>query len=225
MKLYSSSRRRLKVAIYFLILLLAGLMVRLYFLQVMSGQIYAQEAQESLLRSKTVQAPRGNIYDRNGKLLVKSVPNPAIAVDPRIVIQNEDVIDILCTKLDLKKQEVMQKLKKSNISYLERVILKQGIDYPTMIYFKENSINLPGVEVIDVFLREYEYGNLAAHILGYTGEIDEDKLKSGQYSVGYEGGDQIGLSGIESYYEQVLKGTKGRITYEVDPIGKPRSII
>ena len=224
-KLDSSSKRRLRIAIYFLVLLLAGLIVRLYFLQVMSGQIYAQEAQESILRSKTVQAPRGNIYDRNGKLLVKSVPSPAIAVDPRIVIQNENVVDILCTKLDLEKQEVLQKLKKSNISYLERVILKQGIDYATMIYFKENSASLPGVEVIDVFLREYEYGNLAAHILGYTGEIDEDKLKSGQYSVGYEGGDQIGLSGIESYYEQVLKGTKGRITYEVDPIGKPRNII
>ncbi len=204
---------------------MAGLMVRLYFLQVMSGEIYAQEAQESILRSKSVPAPRGNIYDRNGKLLVKSIPMPAVAVDPRIVLENEEVIDILCSKLGLFKSDLYNKLNKSNITYLERVILKQNIDYGTLIYFKENSSKLPGVEIVDIFLREYEYGGLAAHILGYTGEIDEEKLKSSQYSVGYEGGDQIGLSGIEAVYEQVLKGNKGKVTYEVDPIGKPKSII
>ena len=220
-----SSRRRLRVAIYFLILLTAVLVARLYFLQVMSGEIYAEEAQKIILRSKTLAAPRGNIYDRNGRLLVKSVPSPAIAVDPRAVLANEEVLDVLCTKLKLAKAKVTEKLKKSNISYLERVVLKQNIDYETMIYFKENSSSLPGVEVIDVFLREYEYGNLAAHILGYTGEIDEDKLKSSQYSAGYEGGDQIGLSGVEAYYENILKGTKGKVTYEVDPIGKPRNMI
>ena len=220
-----SSRRRLRIAIYFLILLTAVLVARLYFLQVMSGEIYAEEAQKIILRSKTLAAPRGNIYDRNGRLLVKSVPSPAIAVDPRVVLANEEVLDVLCTKLKLAKAKVTEKLKKSNISYLERVVLKQNIDYETMIYFKENSSSLPGVEVIDVFLREYEYGNLAAHILGYTGEIDEDKLKSSQYSAGYEGGDQIGLSGVEAYYENILKGTKGKVTYEVDPIGKPRNMI
>jgi len=94
-----------------------------------------------------------------------------------------------------------------------------------MIYFKENSGRFPGVEVVDVFLREYEYGSLASHILGYTGEIDEEKLKMNKYSVGYEGGDQVGLTGIEAIYENVLKGSKGKITYEVDPLGKPENIV
>lgn len=216
---------RLRFVIYFLIALVAVLVVRLYFLQVMSGQIYAQEASQSILRSKTIPAPRGDIFDRNGKLLVKNIPVPSVAVDPRVVIKNDVVIGILSDKLNIPEYKIREKLEKSNISYLERIVLKQDIDYPTLIYLKENSSNLPGVEIIDVFFREYEYGNLAAHILGYTGEIDENRLKMSEYSVGYEGGDQIGLTGIEEFYEDLLRGIKGNITYEVDPVGKPEGII
>lgn len=224
-RLDSFTKIRLRLVTYFLLLLMGGLIVRLYFLQVMTGEVYASQAQQSLLRSKSIPAPRGNIYDRNGKLLVKSIPAPAIAIDPSIVSGNEDVINALCEKLNLDKGELQKKIDKSNISYLERIILKQNIDYGTMIYFKENSDKFPGVEIVDVFLREYEYGSLAAHILGYTGEIDEDRLKMSKYSMGYEGGDQIGLTGIEDTYENVLKGSKGKITYEVDPQGKPKDIV
>jgi len=221
----SYTKTRFRLVVYFILILVTVLIVRLYFLQVMSGEVYAAEASESILRTKTVLAPRGNIYDRNGKLLVKSIPAPAVAVDPRIVAENEEVISILSQKLNMSINEISKKLEKSNISYLERVILKQNIDYQTMIYLKENLNKLPGVEIIDIFLREYEYGSLASHILGYIGEIDEETLKVQEYSVGYEGGDQIGLTGIEEVYEQILKGTKGRITYEVDPVGRPKNIV
>lgn len=218
-------KMRFRVIIYLMLALVATLIVRLYFLQVMSGSLYAQEASQSIVRTETVPAPRGNIYDRNGKLLVKSVPSPAVAVDPSIVADNEEVLEILSEKLRIPYDEIAEKVKKSNISYLERVILKQDVDYETMIYIKENANSLPGVEIINVFFREYQYGSLAAHVLGYIGEIDEEKLKSEEYSVEYEGGDQIGLTGIEEFYEDVLKGTKGKITYEVDPLGRPKTIV
>jgi len=224
-KLDSNIKTRFRFVIYFLIILVAVIALRLYFLQVMSGQIFAQEASELMLRSVNVAAPRGNIYDRNGKILVRSIPVPALAVDPRIVGGNEETIKILSDKLNISRHTIKEKINKSNISYLERIILKQGIDYETMIFFKENSSKFPGVEIINVFLREYEYGSLAAHILGYTGEIDEERLNMSRYSVGYEGGDLIGLTGVEEIYEQMLKGNKGKITYEVDPLGRPRSII
>jgi len=224
-RLDSFTKIRLKIVTYFLLLLMAGLVARLYFMQVMTGELYASQARQSLLRSKNIPAPRGNIYDRNGKLLVKSIPAPSVAIDPRIVSGNEDVINELCQKLDLDRFELLEKISKSNISYLERIIIKQDIDYGTMIYFTENKDRLPGVEIVDVFLRQYEYGNLAAHVLGYTGEVDEERLKMSKYSIGYEGGDQIGLTGIEDTYENVLKGAKGKITYEVDPQGKPNNTV
>ncbi len=221
----SSTKIRFRIVVYFLIILVSALIVRLYFLQVMSGEVYAEEASASILRSKSISAPRGNIYDRNGKLLVKSIPTPAVVVDPRIISKNEDVLEVLSDKLNMSKYDILEKISEKNLSYLDKVIIQYDIDYGAMIYLKENSGNLPGVEVIDIFLREYEYGSVAAHILGYTGEIDEKRLMQQEYSTGYEGGDQIGLTGIEESYESVLKGTKGKITYEVDPVGKPQNIV
>jgi penicillin-binding protein 2 len=182
-------------------------------------------ASENITREKLLSAPRGNIYDRNGKLLVKSVPVAAVAVEPHILLNNWEALELLASYIDMTAEKIEEKLKSSNISYLERVILKTGIDKPTMIHLKENSANLPGVEVIDVYLREYRYGVLASHILGYTGEIDEVRLESEKYSNGYQGGDQIGLTGLEEYYEYALNGKKGLVKYEVDPLGKPVNVI
>jgi penicillin-binding protein 2 len=221
----SSTKIRFRLVIYFLIILITALVVRLYFLQVMSGEVYAQEASTSILREKNIPAPRGNIYDRNGKLLVRSIPSPAVMVDPRLVSKNEEVLDILSRKLNIRKSEILDKISQENLSYLDKVVLQYDIDYGALIYLKENAGNLPGVEVVDIFLREYEYGGVGAHVLGYTGEIDEQRLEMQQYSTGYEGGDQIGLTGVEETYEYILKGSKGKITYEVDPVGKPQNIV
>lgn len=155
---------------------LIALLLRLYFLQVISGEVFAQTAAESISRKTSVIAPRGNIYDRNGKLLVKSVPVAAVAVQPHILLQDENALELLAGYLNMESETIRQKLESANISYLERVFLKTGINKPSIIKLKENSSRLPGVEVLDVYLREYEYGVLASHILGYTGEIDEEKL-------------------------------------------------
>ena len=206
-------------------MILIVLILRLYFLQIMSGELYAELASKNITREKTVAAPRGNIYDQNGKLIVKSVPVAAVAVEPHIVLKNEDVMKALSDCLDMSYQDIKEKLEKSDVSYIDRVILKKDIDAATMIYLKENSSNLPGVEVVDVYIRKYNFGVLASHLLGYTGEISEDMLKSEKYGDGYEGGDQIGLTGLEETYESVLKGKKGKIVYEVDPLGRPVNIL
>ncbi len=217
-------KKRIKIVIYFLALAIIVLSVRLYFLQVMSGQLYAEMAQENIVRTKSVPAPRGNIYDRNGNLLVKSVPVPAISVEPLVVLENEKVLETLSRELDIGYDKLVSKLSSVNMSYLDRVILDHDISDETLVYFKENANNLVGVEVINIFLRQYNYSSLASHILGYTGEIDEEKLESGKYDT-YEGGDQIGISGIEQSYEDILRGSKGKVTYEVDPLGRPVNII
>lgn len=214
---------RFKIILYLLAIIALVLILRLYFLQVMSGELYAEMASENISREKTVLAPRGNIYDRNGKLLVKSIPVKAVAIEPLIVSENEDVMRTLSECLNMPYEDIKEKVEQSNLSYIDRLILKQDIDTPTMIYLKENSSKLPGVEIIDLYLREYNFGFLASHLLGYTGEIDEERLKSEKY-IDYEGGDQIGLTGLEEAYENLLKGKKGKIIYEVDPMGRPVSI-
>jgi len=215
---------RFRIVLYLLAILAVVLILRLYFLQIMSGGLYAELASENISREKTVSAPRGNIYDRNGKLLVKSVPVKAVAIEPLIVSENEDVMRILSECLNISYEKIKEKVEKSNLPYTDRLILKQDIDTATMIYLKENSDKLPGVEVIDLYLREYDFGFLASHLLGYTGEIDEERLQSEVY-MDYEGGDQIGLTGLEEAYESLLTGKKGKIIYEVDPLGRPVNIL
>jgi penicillin-binding protein 2 len=221
----SNIKIRFRIVLYLLAMVSIVLMLRLYFLQVMSGGLYAELASENISREKTVAAPRGNIYDRNGKLLVESIPVKAVAVEPHIVLKNEGVMEILSDCLNMSYEDIKKRMEQSNVSYIDRVILKQDIDAATMIYLKENSSKLPGVEVIDLYLRKYNFGFLASHLLGYTGEIDEDRLKSKEYEKDYEGGDQIGLTGLEETYESVLKGEKGKIIYEVDPLERPVNIL
>lgn len=221
----SNIKIRFRIILYLLVMILIVLILRLYFLQIMSGELYAELASKNIAREKTVTASRGNIYDRNGKLIVKSVPVAAVAVEPYIVLKNEDVMKALSDCLDMSYKDIKEKLEKSDVSYIDRVILKEDIDAATMIYLKENSSDLPGVEVVDVYLREYNFGVLASHLLGYTGEIDEARLKSEKYGDGYEGGDQVGLTGLEETYESVIKGKKGKIVYEVDPLGRPVNIL
>ena len=221
----SNIKIRFRIVLYLLVIVSIVLMLRLYFLQVMSGELYAELASENISREKTIAAPRGNIYDRNGKLLVKGIPVKAVAVEPLIVSKNEDLMKTLSECLDMSYEDIKQKVEQSNVSYIDRVILKQDIDTATMIYLKENSSKLPGVEVIDLYLREYDFGFLASHLLGYTGEIDEERLQSEKYEKDYEGGDQIGLTGLEEAYESMLKGKKGKIIYEVDPLGRPVNIL
>ncbi|HAX17948.1 MAG TPA: hypothetical protein DCY00_05065, partial [Actinobacteria bacterium] len=210
---------------YLVIVIVVVLSLRLYFLQVMSGDIYAQAASENITRTRSTAAPRGNIYDRNGKLLVESIPTIAVAVDPYTVLNREDILTILSTRLKIPYYDLKRMLEEKKTTYIDRVIIKYDIDQETLVYLKENSASLPGVEIINIFLRQYNYGYLAAHVLGYTGEITEEKLKMEKYKTGYEGGDQIGLTGIEAQYEDILQGIKGKIIYEVDPLGRPTDII
>lgn len=220
-----SSSIRFKIIIYIAIGVLAALLLRLYFIQVISGEIFAEMASESISRRTSIAAPRGNIYDRNGKLIVKSIPVSAVAVQPHILLQNDEAIGLLSSYIGISAADIKKKLENANISYLERVFLKTGIDKPTMIRIKESSDRLPGVEIVDIYLREYNYGVLGSHILGYTGEINEERLASELYSSDYSGGDQIGLTGLEEKYESILRGEKGEIVYEVDPIGSPVRVI
>jgi penicillin-binding protein 2 len=223
--LNSNIRIRFKIVIYFIMGILIAILLRLYFLQVISGQIYAEMVSENITRTTEVAAPRGNIYDRNGRLLVKSTPVYAVVVQPHILIEDEEAIGLLQDYLDMPAGEIRERLEEADISYLERVILKTGLDKPTVIKIKESSNVLPGVEVVDIYLRKYNYGVLASHIFGYTGEIDEERLESESYGPEYSAGDQIGLTGLEEEYENVLRGEKGGKVYEVDPAGRPVRII
>ncbi len=215
----------IRVAIFGILALLvfSVLLGRLWFLQVLAGEKYAKLAEENRIRLVAVDAPRGTIYDRKGNILVENRPSPAISVDPSIVKDKRDVLSQLAEILGVSIQEIEEKLEEKR-DPLKPVIVKKDVDEKTLSFIKEHQLEFPGVDIQIESIRDYPRGNLAAHILGYLGEISEEELKKKEYKH-YSLGDFIGKTGVERQYESVLRGEKGGRQVEVDATGRPLRIL
>jgi penicillin-binding protein 2 len=202
--------------------LLALLLVRLWFLQVISGEHYAAAAESNRLRTVITEAPRGNILDRNGDVLVANRRGKNVVVRPRELTgtRREQVLERLAPKLDLPVGELMKKVDAGDSRPLEPVVLAENVAPRLYYYLAQRRRQFPGVGLEDTYLRTYPKGTLAAHVLGQTGKIGADDIDAYRRR-GYVGNETVGRGGIEQQYEQLLKGTPGRDVVEVDAAGEP----
>ncbi|GFP41720.1 penicillin-binding protein 2 [Candidatus Hakubella thermalkaliphila] len=217
--------RRLKLLGLIALLLLAVVLLRLWFLQVMVGQVYALRAEENRYRSVPVQAQRGLILDRKGKILVGNRPAVAVTAMPSLVLGNQATVSELSDILNMSAEDIQRKLNYLDQSSEERVILKEGIDEKTKVYLSERRNELPGVSLEVVPVRDYPGGDLAAHILGYAGKVSEEDLKRIADPQSYHPTDEIGKSGLERVYENYLRGSSGQKIMEIDSHGRPVRVI
>jgi penicillin-binding protein 2 len=202
--------------------LLGVLLVRLWFLQVISGEDYAAAAESNRLRTVITEAPRGNILDRNGEVLVANRPGKNVVVHPRELTgtRREQVLQRLAPKLHLSAAELMKKVDAGDSRPLESVVLAENVAPRLYYYLAQRRRQFPGVGLEDTYLRTYPQGDLAAHVLGQTGKIGADEIDYYRRR-GYAGNETVGKGGIEQEYEQFLKGTPGRDVVEVDAAGEP----
>lgn len=217
--------RRLKLLGLIVLVLLAIILLRLWFLQVMVGQVYALRAEENRYRSVPVQAQRGLILDRKGRILVGNRPNVVVTAMPSLVLGNQAVISELSDILDMSADDIERKLTYLDQSSQERVILKEGIDEKTHVYLSERRNELPGVSLEVVSVRDYPNGDVAAHILGYVGKVSDEDLKRVAHPQSYHPGDEIGKEGLERFYENYLRGSSGQKIMEIDSSGRPVRVI
>lgn len=217
--------RRLKLLGLIVLVLLAIILLRLWFLQVMVGHVYALRAEENRYRSVPVQARRGLILDREGRPLVGNRPNVVVTAMPFLLLGNQAVISELSDILDMSADDIEKKLTYLDQSSQERVILKEGIDEKTLAYLSERRNELPGVFLEVVSVRDYPEGEVAAHILGYVGKVSEEDLKRVVHPQSYHPGDEIGKSGLERVYEDYLRGSSGQKIMEIDSGGRPVRVI
>ena len=198
------------IIIVLMVALMALYMVRLFSMQVMDNK-YKDLARNNAIREVVQQPPRGLIYDRNDSLLVYNEAAYDLMVIPRKV-EAFDTAD-LCNILEITKEELIQRLEKArNYSPLLPYIFAQQIGKEDYGYLQEKLYKFPGFYVQPRTLRAYPEP-IAAHILGYIGEISEKQLKEDNY---YQMGDYIGISGIEKAYEKELRGVKGKKMVLVD---------
>jgi penicillin-binding protein 2 len=206
----------------------AVLFLRLWALQVLSGEKYAAAANDNRVRTLRLDAPRGTIVDRNGKPLVVNVPGTRLelwpADLPKSWPERRAELRKLSRIVDVPVKEILRRMKAHEGDPLTPVVVQYGIHSDQYQYIRERKTEFPGVQLPDSFLRKYPYRSLAAQVLGHVGEISEPKLKE-RRRLGYQLGDIVGLSGVEAVYDRYLRGRDGSAQLTVDSRGRPKSAV
>jgi len=222
-----SNRLTLRIAVFggVAVVLFAILFFRLWLIQVIDGDKYLAEAKNNRTRSYRTSAPRGEILDRNGNVLVANRTSLALQVNPRKLPEDPRqrraelarLADLTHSTLPRVRRLMRKELK---LAPAAPVTLRRDVGHFLVYYLKENQARFPGVEVQRVFVRDYPDGTLAAHLLGTVGEVTEEELKEPRYRE-LQPADEIGQDGVEDTYDRYLRGTPGLTKVQVDALGQP----
>jgi len=205
---------------------------RLWFLQILSGDSYVAVAKDNRIREVKVEAPRGVVYDRDGKILVENRAGLNVGLLPMDMYdptkQPEEFtneIDRLAEVLDLDPADLMDAYTKAKKDpYVTYIVKEDVLENPTVTYIKEHSLEFKGIQVEASYLRQYPFGALATHVLGYVGEASQNDLDQEQFST-LRAGATLGKDGVERKYDSFLRGTDGWKTVEVDAAGRPKRVV
>ena len=196
------------------------LVLRLWHLQILNAESYLSQSENNRLRFVPEAASRGAIMDRNGTVLTSNRPSFSLAVVPQEVKDRDALVNQLASMLRLDRIELLERWEKGKgRARYYPVVLASNLSRDQLEILEENRLHLPGVEIEMKPVREYSSGILAAHLLGYIGEVSEDELNRKGYE-GYNPGDYIGKNGIERSWENELHGNDGGRQLEVDARGR-----
>lgn len=221
------SRLSLRVAVLggLAVALFGVLFFRLWNLQVLSGEKYLAEAQNNRTREFKVIAPRGDILDREGNVIVDNRTSLALQLNTAKLPEDPAEERAELARLGELAHMSLPKMRKAiregeEVAAGAPVTLRQDVGFYLIAYLEEHQREFPGVAVQRVFVRHYPHGTLAAHVLGSVGEISEEELKEARYK-GLEPGDEVGQAGVEYSYDGFLRGQPGLTKIQVNALGQP----
>lgn len=196
------------------------LVLRLYYLQIVRGPYFRHLAEENRVSLIRVRAPRGIIYDRYGNVLVTNRPSFSVSLDLNNVRALPGTLDRLSVALGLDRDELARKVRVVEpYRRFEPVRIKDDVSRQEVATLESLRYEHPGVLIEVEPRRSYPFGTLAAHVLGYVGQINVAELKT-RAELGYRIGDHIGKMGIEKELDAELKGRDGFQQMEVDSLGR-----
>ena len=198
---------------------------RLWYLQVLSGDKYLVQANNNRIREIRVTAPRGQILDRNGHVMVENRTSLALQLNPQKLPGNAAERRAELARLGHAAGIPMRRIRRDMHDQLKvlasaPVTLQRDVNYDLVYYLQEHQANFPGVAVQRIFVRRYPDGTLGAHLFGNVGEINSKELKEPRYK-GLNPGDLIGQDGVEYTYDRYLRGRDGQTRVQVDSLGRP----
>ncbi len=207
------------------LIIFAILFLRLWALQVLSGDRYVNAAQNNQLRTIRVEAQRGSIVDRSGRTIVSNVPGTAVR------IWTADLPDEgryamfkrLSVILRVPLPRLTRALEENRGDPLTPILVKTAVHEDQVMYLQEHRAEFPGVEITSTYLRDYEHKALAAQLLGYVGEVSPAELEQIEQSKERDirGGEKVGKTGVEASFDRYLRGVPGAAQLRVDSLGQP----
>lgn len=203
------------------VLMLGGISTRLAYLQLIQGERNRELADENRIRLIPRQPERGRILDRKGRTLAGNRLSYAVFLWP-IANREEEwrpILPRLAQILNIPLEEIQERLEQAGFNSPVRIRIARGLSPAQVTALAEFSQQLKGVQVEAEAVRNYPQGDLAAHVLGYTGEMSDEDLKARQ-GEGYRLGDVIGQMGVEAAFEPQLRGEWGGQQVEVDGMGR-----
>lgn len=218
-------QNRIKYLRAFIILLFAIVLFRGWHMQIIKGSYYRKLSEDNRVRTVIMPPLRGIIYDRNGEILAKNVPSFNVGLVIADTKNLNRTIRKLSPLIHLSFEEIKERIKYAkNYDPFSPVIIKEDIPMREVALIESQGWNLPGVVTIIEGRRDYPNKELAAHLLGYVGEINQSQLKEEDY-LSEPPGRIIGQNGIEKVYDNLLRGMVGRKNIEVDASGHERQIL
>jgi len=233
-----AGRLRLRIFAFVALILFGALFTRLWYLQGIEYEVLSEEAETNVLREVFEEAPRGRILDRNGRVLVDNKVVDVVTVDKaeledldedeRREMFHQLAIAISRSGRLTKVDAIEREVNSGQYGPFDVVPVAVDVDASLLVFLGERPEQFPGVDVVSRTVRTYPFGGLAAHLLGYVGPVTLDELRSANERIDteqagaktYQLSDEIGKTGVERVFEDVLRGVPGVRYLEVDNRGE-----
>ena len=200
------------------------LLARFFFLQVMQHDHYRSKAEDNRISIVPIAPNRGLILDRNGVVLARNYSGYTLEIFPRRVKSVERTIDELSELIEITPRD-RARFKRLTVEARnpESLPIRTRLSDEEVAKFAANRFRYEGVEIKARLFRQYPYGDVGSHVIGYMGRInqaDQQRLEEEGVDANYRGSDYIGKSGVEASYERELHGTTGFEQVEIDAAGR-----
>ncbi|MEW6214006.1 MAG: penicillin-binding protein 2 [Nitrospirota bacterium] len=216
MKVKDESEKILIVS-YVVIAAFLLLIMRLWQLQILEGGKYRKLSEANRLRIMSIPAPRGIIFDRNGVPLVKNSSYFCASIIPGEFEKGK--VEMLAKVLNMPSKEILEKINKKGLSPFAPITLKQGLSFNEVAYVESRRSDFPGLIIETEVSREYIYGDVGSHLIGYLGKLNPSQSKDPAFrDVLPEA--FIGQWGAEMLFDKSLRGKPGERVIEVDALGR-----
>ncbi|HEX7089726.1 MAG TPA: penicillin-binding protein 2 [Longimicrobiales bacterium] len=212
-------RRRAQGAVAVILAGMGGLALAFFQTQVVRSDTYALQSEANRLRPLPIPAPRGTIYDRNGRIVAENIPGYALSLlpAPRDTLYN--TLQRLAPILGLTEARIAQLMEKQRAAPVQPLLVSSDLTFEQVSALEERHFMFPGVYIDTRPKRHYPAGEAVAHLIGYVAEISEAELQKPEFA-DYTAGQLVGKAGLERQYEHLLGGWPGVRYIEVDALGR-----